>query len=174
MDDLYEKIKSNRRGLSWLIGVMPGFRGYMEMTTRRTADRMMRDHVASQMEQQLNRFVNIETSLVRSGALSHLSLSKSTKTKFQTLIDRIATDAPGYSGFFAANSIGPDELEMIYAFDEAMLRYIDSIASLIDSVQSTLQSGEGTSEALAALDNLMIEANSAYTLRDDLVKGIAG
>jgi len=89
------------------------------------------------------------------------------------LIDRIATDAPGYSGFWAANSIGPDELEEIYMFDEAMLRYVDQIGELVDAFENAVNNGEGIPEAIAALDMTMIEANNAYSLRDDIVKGIA-
>jgi hypothetical protein len=173
MGDLYEKLKSNRRGLSWIMGKMPGFRGYMEMTTRRTADRMMRDHIAAQLKLQHSRLAGIEANLVRAGGLSYMDEAKSLKTKFQTLIDRIATDAPGYSGFWAANSIGPDELEEIYMFDEAMLRYVDQIGELVDAFENAVNNGEGIPEAIAALDMTMIEANNAYSLRDDIVKGIA-
>lgn len=172
MDDLYEKIRRDRRGLAWLMGVMPGFSGYMEMNTRRTADRMMRDHIAGQFKQSLQRYIGVEANLVRSGGLMLMDRAKSVKTKFQTLIDRIATDAPGYSGFFAANKIGPDELEMAYAFDEAMLRYNDQIGVLVDDFEKAVNHKEGMEEALSALDTTMMEANNAYDLRDDLLKGI--
>jgi hypothetical protein len=172
MDDLYQKIKSNRSGLPWLMGVLPGFRGYMEMNSRRQADRMMREHIVGQFKQTLNRYTSLEAQLVRAGGLAHMANAKSVKTKFQTLVDRIATDSPGYSGFWSANKIGPDELEMIYAFDEAMLRYNDQIATLVDDFGNAINSKEGIAEALTVLDTVMMEANNAYGLRDDLVKGI--
>jgi hypothetical protein len=102
-----------------------------------------------------------------------MSTTKSVKTKFQTLIDRIATDAPGYSGFFAATSIGPDELETIYAFDEAMLRYAEQIAGLLDNLGKAVTARGGIPEAISALDTLMLEANAAYDLREDVLRGIA-
>lgn len=172
-DDLYDKIVSKRSGLSWLAGKMPGFRGYMEMTTRRTADRMIRDHVVRQLKQLHTRLTNLERDLLQGGGLHFMDETKSLKTKFQTLIDRIATDAPGYSGFFAANSIGPDELEDVYAFDEAMLRYVDTISEQLDTLQQAAASNSGVAEAITALDNTMVEANMAYDLRDDLLKGLA-
>jgi hypothetical protein len=171
--DLYEKIVSQRSGLSWLMGKIPGFRGYMEMTLRRTADRLIRDHIAREFTQRLTRLSALERDLLGGGGLMHMDKTKSVKTKLQTLIDRIATDAPGYSGFFAAVSIGPDELEAIYAFDEAMLRYTETLDTQLDELQNAIGRGEGIPEAIRALDGTTIEGNSAYDLRDDLLKGIA-
>jgi hypothetical protein len=89
------------------------------------------------------------------------------------LIDRIATDAPGYSGFFSAVSIGHDELEKIYAFDEAMIRYVDQISGLLDELSRAVTAREGVQAVISRLDALMLEANSAYDLREDVLKGIA-
>lgn len=173
MDDLYEKLRKQRRGFAWLAGKMPGFKGYMEHTTRRTADRHLRDHIAAQFKQLRDEYVNIEKNLVKAGGLSYMSTSKSVKTKFQTLIDRIATDAPGYSGFLAANRITPDDLENIYIFDEAMVRYTEQIGDLISTFRDAVRDKNGIPEALDNLDTVMVEANAAYDLRDDVVKGIA-
>ena len=172
MDDLYQKLVSQRSGFSWLAGKLPGFKGYMEHTTRRTADRMLRDHIAAQFKQLHTEFVNTETKLLRAGGLTYMSTTKSVKTKFQTLIDRIATDAPGYSGFLAANKITPEDLEAIYTFDEAMVRYTEQIGDQISAFTQAVQSKEGIPEALDNLDITMVEANQAYDLRDDVVKGI--
>ena len=170
-EDLYQKIISQRNGLAWLTGKMPGFAGYMEMTNRRTADRMIRDHIARQFKQRHSRLTTIETQLVSSGGLMHMDATKRVKTKLQTLIDRIATDAPGYSGFFAANSMGPDELEAVYAFDEAMLRYTDDLDTKLDNLESAL--GDDVAGAIRELESLIDEADDAYDLRDDLLGGIA-
>ncbi|PJF40040.1 MAG: hypothetical protein CUN55_13235 [Phototrophicales bacterium] len=172
MDDLYEKIVSQRRGFAWLAGKMPGFSGYMEHTSRRTADRMMREHVARELRSQLDQFNAAEKALVQNGGLHFMNQAKSIRTKFQTLIDRIATDAPGYSGFFAANRITPDDLEAIYAFDEAMLRYVEDFSEKIEQLRQAITNRDGVEEALAQLDALTIEANRAYDLRDDVLKGI--
>ncbi len=173
MDDLYQRIVKDRRGFTWLAGKLPGFAGYMEMTSRRTADRLVRDHVAGQLKTLLVRFASIETDMIRSGGIGNMSASKSVKTKFQTLIDRIATDAPGYSGFFAATRIGGDELENIYAFDEAMLRYEESIGAALDLLSKAVSANDGVVQAISSLDTLMQEANAAYDLREDILKGIA-
>ena len=58
------------------------------------------------------------------GGLAYMSKTRSAKSKFQTFVDRIATDAPGYSGFLDAIKIGPDDLAVIYSFDQALLESV--------------------------------------------------
>lgn len=172
MDDLFSRIVRERGSLERLATRIPGFRGYMEMNARRQADRLIREHVASQLQQQLDRLSTIETLLLDSGGLSYMSQTRSAKTKFQTFIDRVATDVPGYTGFFDALKIGADDLGVIYAFDEALLDYVDKFKEKLDALQSAALSSEGVDAAISDLNALTIEANEAYSLRDNVLNGI--
>lgn len=173
MDDLYAKIVRERGSVERLMARIPGFRGYMEMNARRQADRLLRDHIAALLKAQINRLAEAEKLLLETGGLSYMSQTRSAKTKFQTYIDRIATDVPGYSGFFDAVKIGEDDLAVIYAFDEALLDYVEKFTQAIDALYQAATTGEGVQEAIRALDALAIEANQAYSLRDQILKGIA-
>ena len=172
MDDLYSKIVRERGSLERLVARIPGFRGYMEMTARRQADRLIREHVADQLKVQLNRLVEAEKMLLDAGGLSFMSRTRSAKTKFQTFIDRIATDAPGYSGFFDAVKVGEDDLSVVYAFDLALLDYVEKFALTLEALRDAVLRGEGIEEAIRTLDALTIEANEAYGLRENVLKGI--
>lgn len=172
MDDLYARIVSERGAIEKLVARLPGFGGYMEMSARRQADRLVREHVAEQLTLQIKRMAQIEKLLLDSGGLRYMSQTRSAKTKFQTFIDRIATDTPGYSGFFEAVKIGPDDLQVVYAFDLALLDYADQFKARLDALQEATLSGAGVDEAIRALDALTMEANEAYSLRDNVLKGI--
>lgn len=172
MDDLYSRIVSQRGSAEKLLARVPGFRGYMEMNARRQADHLMREHVAGQLRQQLTRLSQIETMLLDADGLQYMSKTRSAKTKFQTFIDRIATDTPGYSGFFDAVKIGPQDLEIIYAFDQALLDYAHKFGETLDALQDAAMKGEGVDDAIRTLDALTIEANEAYSLRDNVLTGI--
>jgi hypothetical protein len=172
MNDLYSRIVSQRGSTEKLFARLPGFRGYMELNARRQADRMIREHVADQLRQQLNRVATIEKGLLDAGGLSYMSKTRSAKTKFQTFIDRIATDAPGYSGFYDAVKIGPDDLAVIYAFDQALLDYVDKFKQKLDALQDAATKNEGVDQAIHDVDALTIEANEAYSLRENVLKEI--
>lgn len=172
MNDLYSQIVGQRGSLEKLLARVPGFRGYMEMNARRNADRMIREEVARQLRQQLNRLSVIEKALLDQGGLSYMSKTRSAKTKFQTFIDRIATDTPGYSGFFDAVKIGPDDLQVIYSFDLALLDYVDKFKAQLDALEHAAGDKAVLDQAIQTLDALTIEANEAYGLRDNVLKEI--
>lgn len=172
MDDLYNKIVQNRNGFENLIGRLPGFRGYMEMSGRREADRIMRDHVAGLFQTQITRFESIERDIIRNIGIGLADKTRDIKSKMQNLQTRIKTDTPGYTGFFASNKIGPDELQKVYAFDEAMARYSDDIGTRLDELSAAVNANEGVDEALAALETTAIEAAQAYNLRDSVLNGL--
>ncbi len=172
MDDLYSRIVRERGSVEGLLARIPGFRGYMEMNARRQADRLIREYVAGQLKTQLNRLPTIETALLDGGGLAYMSKTRSAKSKFQTFVDRVATDAPGYSGFFDAVKIGPDDLAVIYSFDQALLDYADKFKEKLDTLQDAAANNEGIDEAIRELDALTIEANEAYNLRENVLKGI--
>ena len=172
MDDLYARIVRERGKLESLMEKVPGFRGYMEMSARRQADRLIREHVVEQLKLQLNRVPQIERELLDACGLGYMSKTRSAKSKMQTFIDRVATDTPGYSGFFDALKIDAEDLEVAYAFDRALLDYADKFKDQLDALHDAALKGEGVDEALRDLDTLAIEANEAYGLRDSVMKGI--
>ncbi len=172
MDDLYSRIVRDRGSLKRLVERLPGFPGYLEMNARRQADRLIRDYVVAKLKEQLNRLTVVENLLLDGGGLSFMSKTRSIKMKFQTLIDRVATDVPGYSGFFDAIKIGADDLSVVYAFDEAMLDYADKFGQKVDALQDAVQANEGIGDAIRDLDALAVEANEAYSLRENVLNGL--
>lgn len=171
-NNLYNRIVSERGSFERMVERLPGFGGYMEMSARRQADRMLREQVVARLKEQLNRLAQIEKTLLDNGGLSYMSKTRSAKTKFQTFIDRIATDAPGYSGFFDANKIDALDLQVVYAFDEALLDYVEKFRSRLDELNAAAMKNEGVDEQIRELDALTIEANEAYSLRENVLMGI--
>ncbi len=55
MSDLYDQIVNQRGSFEQLLARLPGFRGYVDKGARRTADRMLRDHLSDQLGQRVNR-----------------------------------------------------------------------------------------------------------------------
>src|SRR5690349_5875633 len=99
MSELYDQIVSQRGSFENLLARIPGFRGYIDKAARRTADRMLRDHVASVLTQRISRLTQIENKLLDNGGLSFMSKTAKVKTKMQTFRDRVESAAPGYSGW---------------------------------------------------------------------------
>ncbi len=172
MSDLYDRIISQGKGLERVFASIPGFKGYAEMNARREADRMLREHVVQLLKQQMTRLVTAEKKLISGGGLASAGKTRSAKTQFQIFIDKVNTAAPGYSGFYAAEKIGPDELQRIYAFDSALLDYVDKFKTAIDGLSDALSSQGDTEAKIGELETLSREAVSAFDMRENVLREI--
>lgn len=169
MSDLYDRIVSERGSVERLVAKIPGFRGYLDNKARRTADRLLRDHIAGQLALQLDRFSAVQKRLLEGNGLSLMSEMTSAKSKLQLYHDRVKAAAPGYSGFFAAVKIGAEELEKLYSFDEAQVRYLDEIERSVKSLDEAVAGNAGVAEAITAFEHVTTEANEAFTMREDVL-----
>lgn len=172
MSELYDQIVSQRGSLENLIARIPGFRGYIDKAARRTADRMVRDYVADALSQRINRLTSIEAKLLENGGLSYMSKTSSAKMKLQTFRDRVKAAAPGYSGWGEAIKVEEEELERLYSFDEALMRYAGQFDTALDALEQSVTSNEGADVAISALADLTTEANAAFSLREDVLTNL--
>lgn len=172
MSDLYDKIVNQRGSLERLFARIPGFAGYQDKAARRKADRMLRDHIGGEISSCINRLVQIEKSMLSSGGLSYMTKTRNTKDRLQLYHDRVMAAVPGYSAMWAANKIGSEELERIYSFDEAQIRYVDQFNAALDTLDQAVKSKDGIDEALSALDTVASEANDAFGLREDVLTNL--
>lgn len=172
MSDLYEQIVNQRGRFQNLLQRIPGFRGYNDRADRRTADTMLRNFIAAELAKRINRFASIEKTLVDNGGLAYMSKSRDAKTRLQTYHDRVKAAAPGYSGFFAAIKVDDFELEKLYAFDDAQIRYLDRFDDALNQFEQAVSSKEGIEAAIAALHALATEANEAFSLRETVLTNL--
>lgn len=167
---LYDKIMSQKGGFERLIAKIPGFKGYHEKQARRTADRMLRDYISKQLQDRVSRFGRIERKLLDKTGIKHMSRTRDVKGVIQTFQDRVETAAPKYDGMFAQIKIGNTELEKIYAFDEALIRYVEIFDELLNAFEQAINDNpDNIDESLDAIYNEAVEANEAFKLRDDVI-----
>jgi len=169
MSDLYDKIVSERGSLERLVAKIPGFRGYQEGAARRQADTMLRDHIAKEVDGLVTKFARLEKRILDGGGLSHMSKTREVKSKIQAYRDRVKTAPPKWSGMFAQVKVSTADLEKIYAFDEAQMRYVDEIAVKIEAIENALKADVDISDALYDLEEKAAEANQAFQMRDDVL-----
>lgn len=169
MSDLYDKIISDKGSFERLIARIPGFKGYQEKNARRTADQMLRDHLAAQLSDLMDRFTRIEKSVLDKGGLSMMSKTRDAKDKVRIYRDRVQTAAPGYSGMWAAVKIGSEELEKLYRFDELQLHFVEKLTQEVDKLDEAVKGGEGIEEAVTAVYDAAAEADDAFKKREDVL-----
>jgi len=171
--DLYNQIVSQRGSLERLVARIPGFRGYQDKTARRTADSMLRDYIAAQIQQRIDRLVRIEKLILDTLGTANLSQTRDVKANIQLFHDKIRTAAPGYTGMWSQMKIGPEELDKLYAFDEAQIVYVDKIDLALDRLQEAVINREGVEAAIFNLNEVVAEAIAAYDLRQDVLTDLS-
>jgi hypothetical protein len=173
MSDLFDTVKGGQDVFQKILGYIPGFKGYIERSQRRAADKMLRDQVAQKYSELASRAGHFQKDIADAGALDLLDEMEAVAMKLRTFTDRIKNASYGYSGFFDAVKINEKELEKIYAFDAAFFELSTQIASGLDNVEAAI-GGDGLKAAIRAVDGLAKQAGETYDRRYQVLTGEAG
>jgi hypothetical protein len=173
MSEIYNEIVNNRGGLERLVARIPGFKGYQDKQARRMADRMLRDYVAGLVDERIRHLVRVENLILDNVGIEFMTKTRAVKGKLQTLSDKINSAAPGYSGMWAQMKIGAEQMEQLYSFDEAQVRYVERLDLPLEALEKAAFDREGIEEAIFELSKMADDALAAYELRDDLLTGFA-
>jgi hypothetical protein len=154
-------------GLEKLVSKIPGYRGYKEKEQRREADKLLRNRVAGELDDQRRRLSELQVQIVSSGQIEYADDLERAIMKLQLLIDRVRTSSYGYAGLFDAIKVKEAQLAAIYQFDAKLLDLDDEIAAQVDAITSALAAKEGAGAAIAELTNLVEEANQTFGHRHE-------
>lgn len=172
--ELYHQIMSQKGSLENLVKRIPGFKGYQEKQARRTADRLLREQLASDINSFIDRFGRLQTKLLDGGkGLKYMTRAREVKSKLQAYHDEVATAAPKYSGMFAQIKVTEQVLDRIYAFDEAQFRFLLQFETALDKFEEAVKSSENIEDSLEAIYDIAAEASDAFDLRDEEILNLS-
>jgi len=162
MTDYQSQIEAQRGKIKELLLKVPGFKGYIEIEDRRTADKLLRDAVADSYQEQLDRLTAVQTEFVDRGDLSYVDDLEAVVVKLRTFIDRISHATYGYSSFFSAIKIDAEKLDKIYDYDQALLNGIDGLSAALES----LETAEDPEQLKVLITDLKKQAQDIVTKGD--------
>lgn len=169
--ELYHEIVSQRGSFERLIARLPGFKGYHEKNARREADDLLRAHLATELQALVDRFARIERRILDNSGIAFMSRTREIRTKMQAYVDRVKSEMPGYSGMWATIKVTEDDLDRLYAFDEAQFRYEMKLDTEITKLEDLVKGGgnEDFTDQLYAIQDATQEAIDAFKLREDVI-----
>jgi hypothetical protein len=167
--DLREKVTEAMGGLEQLVAKVPGYKGYKEKEMRREADKLLREQLARQFEEQRRRIPDLQKQLISSGQFGFLDDLESGVMKLQYLIDRLKTASYGYAGFFDAVKVKEEQLDALYDFDNALMDEVPRVAAGINSVSQAIAAKEGLAEVIANLVSTIQGINDTFSRRQDVI-----
>lgn len=172
MSDLFDKVTSGQDALTKLIGKIPGFKGYIKRSSRRSADKILREQIASEYSVLRKRVGEIQQDLASSGELMFIDDLETAGTKLQTFIDKVERASYGYSGFFDAIKINEEELAKIYEYDAALLETADEVKRAIENIEASIGT-DGFPASVRHLVSLTRDLVTTFDRRDEVVTGIS-
>jgi hypothetical protein len=152
---------------------IPGFAGYKEKELRRQSDRMLRDMLARQYQDQKNRIGEAQNALLGAGQISGMSRLETANIKLIMLIDHLKTGATGYAGLFDAVKIKETELDRVYQFDMQLAGGVDKLKGIIDQIVTMATQSQDPGPVVSGLVSAVEELNMTWSHRVDAMLGLA-
>jgi hypothetical protein len=170
MSDLFDTVKGKQDIFAKLLSYIPGFKGYVERSQRRAADKLLRDQVALKYSELVKRTSRLQKDIADAGQLDFLDDVDAIGLKLRTFTDRIKNASYGYSGFFDAVKINEKELAQIYTFDTAFFQLATQISNGLDNIEAGI-GGDGLKSAIRAVDDLARQVGETYDRRYQVITG---
>jgi hypothetical protein len=174
MSDLFDRVTNEQNALQKLLGKIPGFKGYMERTNRRSADKLLRETIANRFEEQWQRISAVQRTMISQGSLDQITALETSSLKLRQFIDRTRHAAYGYAGFFDAVKVNEEELSQVYQFDLALFSLVDEISRAIDNVEASIGT-DGLPAGIRNLTGLSQKCIDTFNRRQEvMIGGAAG
>ncbi len=167
--DFQQDVRGARSGLERLASKIPGYLGYKEKETRREADRLLRQHLVAQLDEERRRLVDIQRRMVDSGGLRMLDDVDRALIKVQKLSDMIRTASYGYAGLFDAIKVKEVQLDALYQFDNQMLEKVEAIRDAVSALAAAQDANEDVRPAIDQVIAVAEEANIRWRERENAI-----
>jgi hypothetical protein len=161
MPDISDKIKTF---LEKMMRVLPGYGGYAGKESRRNTDKLLRTHLAGQLQEVKTSFDAFTAGLTNQpDTLDLMTPAGSIAKLLEKVIDRLKFADYGYAGFFDSPKVQEPQLDALYQFDmdlSAAIVDLKAKASLIKADAATLSA---LLEDLRAFDRRLNARHEAIT-----------
>ncbi len=169
--DLRQTVEDSKGGLEGLLSRIPGYHGYKEKENRRAADKLLREHVSGNLNEQRRRLAELQRDLLEHGGLLLVDDLDRAVTKVQKLADKVRTASYGYAGLFDAVKVKEEDLDALYEFDEDMLGHVSAIQGGIDALADAIDTNGDVKAAIRDVVSAAEEANASWRDRANVIMG---
>ena len=168
MNDILQRVSSEKDFFKKILEKVPGFNGYVERSERRQADKLVRESIADRFDSLWGRISALQRQAISDGNIELIDDLEAPALKLRQFVDRIRTASYGYAGFFDSIKIKTEELDEIYQYDYALLASEEEVGRAIDNVESSMGT-DGLPAALRHLTQLAQECLDAFEKRKEVV-----
>ena len=172
MNDILQRVINEKDFLKKLVENIPGFKGYVERSDRRIADKLLRESIADKFDSLWKRISAIQRQAISDGNIEIIDDLEAPALKLRQFVDRTRTASYGYAGFFDAVKVTTEELDEIYKYDLALIAMEEEVSRAIDNVESSMGT-DGLPAAIRHLTQLAQECLDGFDMRKEVIVKMA-
>ena len=164
-----EEARAGQNILERLANMVPGLKGYRDKELRRDSDRLLREHLAKQLEECKKGLNDISNAALRAKQLDVINDVETARKRIDKLANRVRYADRGYAGFFGAIKVDDEKLGAVYEFDMAMVSAVDSIrAAERNAAVASADVAAGLRSMIGEVDAL----DGKLSEREQILRGI--
>ena len=168
MLDVRQQIEQQRTGIENVMAKIPGFQGYASRELRREADKVVRDHIVSRLDQAQARIEQARQNLAASLKLDALGDVDRAAQQLMIVTDKVRYANRGYSGMFDAVKIDDAKLDQVYTLDASIVDQAEVAVAAADGVPAAADA----KVALADFATRLQAIEHSLQQRADLLHGV--
>lgn len=150
-----------------LLNRVPGYTGYRQKESMRDDDRRLREEIARELTQAIDRLTSVGSKLAAERQFSQISSVENTIGRVRHLESRVRTATYGYGGLFSDRSVDEYALQQLKQFDVAFQQGVDDLVSQISGATSE---GNVDSSAYQQIDQTIGDLNRLFDTRGDVIE----
>ncbi len=156
------------RFLEKLETIIPGFRGYKRKELLREDDRLVREKVASILEDSKRSLERIMPAAT--GNFEVMELMDKTRKKLMMVISMVKHAPHGYSGYYDRVKIREEELKKILEYDYNLIKDASEIMNLMEELRGSMSDTDLLKRKLTSITERLERIDSLIRERDRLFK----
>jgi len=168
-----DQIKSRESFLEKIKRYIPGYNGYVNRDNSRELDTILRNQLASNLEQNKTKIKNTVSNLSKNGKLFETGDIDKIDKKNENAIAKFRSAARGYSGAFDVVKVKEEKLNMLYEFDSNLLGYTDNINSLFTELENNSAANTDVKVTIGKISTTLDELLKKFDERENLLRSFS-
>lgn len=173
MSDLHgklEQIKSKENFLEKIKRWIPGYDGYVNRDNSRELDTILRNQLATRLEDNKTKIKNTVSNLSKNKKLFESQDIDKLDKKNENVIAKLKSAARGYSGAFDVVKIKEEKLTQIYEYDALMIGDVEALDGLFTELENNSAADTDIKETTGKISSMLDDMLRKFDARETLLR----